>query len=59
MKSKTFKQTKMTLKQAQQIIEQHLEWIKSDKTGEYRYTESAFNEALKVVLYNSHKNGFA
>ena len=49
----------MKLKQAQQIIEYHLEWIKSDKTGEYRYTESAFNEALKVVLYNSHKNGFA
>ncbi len=45
----------MKLKQAQQIIEYHLEWIKSDKTGEYKYTESAFNEALEVVLYNSRK----
>jgi len=49
----------MKLKQAQQIIEYHLEWIKSDKTGEYKYTERAFNEALEVVLHNSHKNGFA
>lgn len=46
----------MKLKQAQQIIEHHLEWIKSDKTGEYKYTERAFNEALEVVLYNSRKN---
>jgi|8_EtaG_2_1085327.scaffolds.fasta_scaffold14646_2 hypothetical protein len=46
----------MKLKQAQQIIQHHLEWIKSDKTGGYKYTESAFNEALEVVLYNSRKN---
>jgi len=46
----------MKLKQAQQIIEYHLEWINNGKTGEYKYTENAFNEALEVVLYNLHKN---
>jgi len=40
----------MKLKQAQQIIEHHLEWINNGKQSEYKYTEEAFNEALKVAL---------
>ena len=49
----------MKLKQAQQIIESHLEWINNGKQSEYKYTEEAFNKALEIVLYNSHKQGFA
>lgn len=39
----------MKLKQAQQIIEHHLEWINNGKQSEYKYTEEAFNEALQVL----------
>ena len=43
----------MKYEQATQIIQHHLEWLRSDKSIEYKYTEKAFNEALKVVLKNT------
>ena len=40
----------MKYEQATQIIQHHLEWLRSDKSIEYKYTEEAFNEALTVLL---------
>jgi len=39
----------MTKEKAQEILNYHLEWVKSGKTGEYKYTEDTFNEALLAV----------
>ena len=40
----------MKYEQATQIIQHHIEWLRSDKSIEYKYTEEAFNEALSVLL---------
>ncbi len=43
----------MKLKQAQEIIQYHIDWINNGKQSEYKYTEESFNKALQIVLKHS------